>query len=311
MSFYFIKNQFECSKKVKERKKFFFTQFYNNRKILPKINKYKKNNTLQVQGKIQADKENKRIYLSALKEDGVMTVEMAIAFPLFLFTFLAILFLAQMFMVDQEIHKGMVECARQIAKEEYPEKTILFAKSYWENYVDTEYLNHSWLKDGIKEVNFLGSYYNNQKGEVILKAQYKMKLIVPNFYAMLYKGNYEIHQKVFRGYCPGLEGEEEQWVYVTENQSVYHISRSCSYLQLKIHQTIQVNDYLSGKTSYKPCEFCIKKGMNPKILYITEQGKKYHSTLMCSGLKRTIKRIKKSEVSNLKPCSRCGNKEEK
>lgn len=306
MSFYFQKNDFEyINKKVVKDILMILSKLYRFKNFFLRIKQ--KNNTLQVQGNIQSKQKNKRIYLSILKEDGVVTVEMAIAFPLFLFAFLAILFFAQMFMVDQEIHKGMVECARKIAKEEYPEKTPLLAKSYWENYVDTKYLNQSWLKNGIKGVSFLGSYYDKNRGEVILKVTYKMQLIIPGFHGMTYRGSYEIHQKVFRGYRPDLEGEEEQWVYITDNQSVYHSKRSCSYLQLKIHQTTQVEKYLKGNTSYKACEFCMKKGIKPSLLYVTEQGKKYHSTVMCSGLKRTVKRVKKSEVSHLRLCSRCGS----
>ena len=277
--------------------------------IKKRTKKQKINNTLQVQGNRQVKKKNKRIYLSILQNNrGIMTVEMVVAFPLFLFAFLGILFLFQILMLDEELHKGMIECARQVAKEEYPQKTAVLAKKYWENYVDTEYIDKSWVKNGIRGISFLGSYYNKKTGEVILKVQYQMQLKVPNFYSMVYKGKYEIHQRVFRGYQLELEGEGEEWVYITENQSVYHISRQCSYLQLKIHHTNQVQQYLSGQTSYDPCEFCMKNKKNLSILYITDQGKKYHSTLNCSGLKRTVSRIKKSKVAGLSQCSRCGKK---
>ena len=272
----------------------------------------KKNiDTLQVQGQTIKNHSNKRIYFSILrknsrKEEGSMTVEMAIAFPLFLFGIATILLFGQMLFVDQEVQRGMVEAARKIAVEAYPEKTIFVAKSYWKKEVDLNEINHSCIMNGVKGVHFLGSYYDETSGEVILKSRYVLQNKIPFFSFLSYESGYEIHQKVFRGYRPDLEGENDNWVYVTDTQSVYHRTRNCSYLQLKIHQVINVSEYLSGKTLYRPCELCMKKGGNTKILYITEQGKKYHCSLQCSGLKRTVHRKKESEVVGLPLCSRCG-----
>lgn len=314
MSFYFLNKKIEYDKKAKIIEDLFMSFFKKNNTHNLHIKKkiIKKNVTLQVQGYVQfLYKESKRIYLNTLKEKGAMTVEMAIAFPLFLFAFLAIFFFGQMFLVDQEIQKGAMECARKIARTEHPEVNIVLAKTYWKEYVDTKYLNQTFLKNGTDGVTFFGSYYDENSGKVILKVQYKLEVMIPAFHTFSYHGSYEIHQKSFRGYRPDLEGEDEQYVYVTEHQSVYHISRSCSYLQLKIRQDTSVEKYLLGNTSYQPCEFCMKKSKNPAILYVTEEGKKYHSTLMCSALKRTIKRVKKSEVGSLHLCSRCGKKEKK
>lgn len=273
------------------------------------IKKYK-NNTLQVQDEGKTLSRGKRTYKSTLLKDtvGSMTVEMVTAFPIFLFALFTILTFFQMVSVDQEIHRGMVECARQLARESHPEKTIVLAKYYWEKEVEKEYIEHSCVKQGIRGVHFLGSFYDEASGEIVLKSQYKMNIPFPLFDQLSYQGGYEIHQKVFRGYRPDLEGEEEEYVYVTEHQSVYHTSRTCSHLKLKISQVAFVEPYLQGKTSYKACELCMKKGKIPSILYITEQGGRYHSTITCSGLKRTIQRVKKREVLGLHECSRCNKK---
>ena len=265
--------------------------------------------TLQVQGQTRKKHSNKRIYFSTLKDErGSMTVEMAVAFPLFLFAIGTFILFGQMIVVDQEIQRSMVESARQIAVEEYPEKTVLLAKSYWKKEVNQKEVEHSCVKNGVKGVSFFGSHYDEKSGEVVLKAQYVLQNKLPFFQFLSYKTGHEIRQKVFRGYQPELEGEEAVWVYVTETQSVYHRSRNCTYLQLKIHQVASVKDYLDGKTSYTPCEICMKKNKNPTILYITEQGRKYHQTLRCSGLKRTVYRVRESEVGNLSECSRCRKK---
>lgn len=237
-----------------------------------------------------------------------MTVEMATVFPIFLIAMLTILMFSQIFMADQEIHRSMVECARELALSSKPEETIITAKAHWLKHVDKDYINHSCVKKGTKGVSFFGSYYNADRGEIILKVRYEAGIPFLLFKKLNWKSGYEIRQKVFRGYEPELEGEEDPWVYITENQSVYHIGRNCSHLCLKIHQVFQKEKYFNGKTGYTPCEFCIRKRRQMKGLYITEQGTKYHSTLTCSGLKRSIHRIRKSEIKGLRPCSRCGGK---
>lgn len=301
MSFYFSKNANEvpnnivvCNKKEKRIG------------IFPILLQKKYNDTLQVQD--MTYKKNKRTYTSTLySEKGSMTVEMAVSFPIFLFVMFTMLLFSQMVLVDQEIYRGVVECARQLSEENYPTQTIIFAKHIWSKKVDQDMINQSFVEDGVSGISLFGSYYDEQSGHIILKVRYTMKIPIPLFYNFTYNGNYEYHQKAFRGYRSDLEGQEEEYVYVTETQSVYHNKRGCSYLSLKIQQVYQVEQYLLGETSYLPCELCMKQSKDkPSILYTTSEGNKYHSTLQCSGLKRTVKRVKRLEVGGLCACSRCG-----
>lgn len=263
--------------------------------------------TLQVQG--MTDTQNKRTYTSILKkEKGSMTAEMAVAFPIFLFVVFTMLIFLQMVLVDQEIYRGTMECGRQLSEEIYPERTVIFAKHYWSKKVNHDAINCSFIEGGVGGVSLFGSYYDEKSGHIILKVHYTMKIPIPLFYHFTYTGNYEVHQKAFRGYRPDLEGQDDEYVYVTDTQSVYHCRRGCSYLDLKIKQVFQVQHYIAGETSYLPCEICMRGIKHtPNLLYITSEGTRYHSTLQCSGLKRTVKRVKKSEVIGLGGCSRCGN----
>ena len=59
---------------------------------------------------------------------------------------------------------------------------------------------------------------------------------------------------------------------------------------------------------YYPCEHCAR-GEKPERLYITTDGDRYHYRLNCSGLKRTIIEIRRSQIGSLRPCKRCAGSE--
>ncbi len=104
----------------------------------------------------------------------------------------------------------------------------------------------------------------------------------------------------------GGSGEEERMVYITETGTVYHLSRSCTHLDLKIYpiDSSELEGARNGGGGrYKRCELC---GGGSGTVYITAEGDRYHSSLSCSGLKRTIYEVPISQVGGRKACSRCG-----
>lgn len=101
----------------------------------------------------------------------------------------------------------------------------------------------------------------------------------------------------------GTDGGE--MVYVTEYESVYHTSESCTHLDLSVHrgtktQVEQKRNEYGGK--YHACERC---GGDSALVYYTEKGDCYHSQASCSGLKRTVRLVKKSEIQAYIQCERC------
>lgn len=61
----------------------------------------------------------------------------------------------------------------------------------------------------------------------------------------------------------------------------------------------------TGKHIENACSAGMRK-MAFGRLYITNQGDCYHKDLGCSGIKRTVRMIRLSEVGTRRPCSRCG-----
>lgn len=101
--------------------------------------------------------------------------------------------------------------------------------------------------------------------------------------------------------------EEDEYVYVTEYGSVYHMDRGCSHLMINLHAVtdVEIADCRNNNMEkYYPCEKCGGNGTG--IVFITEEGNRYHSSATCSGIKREVRTVKLSEVGNLPACSTCG-----
>ena len=141
-----------------------------------------------------------------------------------------------------------------------------------------------------------------------LTTEYQVVIPVPLFGIAPVKCSEKMKIKAWSGY------EREGWmdtgndtVYVTETGLVYHKDYHCSHLDLSIRMThLELVEGLRNENGgkYYPCEHCVKG--NGGNIYITNSGDRYHSSLSCSGLKRTIYAIPISEAAGKGACSRCG-----
>ena len=104
--------------------------------------------------------------------------------------------------------------------------------------------------------------------------------------------------------------DSSQYVYVAENASVYHTSASCSHIKLSIRQVSSSGvEKLrnENREKYHACERCVGKGEMASVVYITDEGDRYHNSAQCSGLKRNVSLVEKSEAEDLPACSKCGS----
>jgi len=111
----------------------------------------------------------------------------------------------------------------------------------------------------------------------------------------------------------GMETIEEEWVYITPSGNAYHRDRNCSYLNPKILSAITTTiDTIRNKDGeiYRICSSC-KNGSLTGICFYTEYGNRYHTTLKCSGLKRTIESVRLSETGGRHACNKCGEQRKK
>ncbi len=101
---------------------------------------------------------------------------------------------------------------------------------------------------------------------------------------------------------------DEVYVYITDESEVYHLDRECSHIRLSVRETTpDAVSFLrnSNGARYRSCELCHAK-MTDARLFVSEDGDRYHNSITCSGLKRTVRAVKISEVGDRRPCSRCG-----
>lgn len=107
----------------------------------------------------------------------------------------------------------------------------------------------------------------------------------------------------------GAQQTPEKMVYVTETGSVYHRSLSCSYINLSVEQisgsSVQSRRNQYGE-KYEACEICSRNQNPAGTVFITGKSNRYHNLGSCSGLKRTVRIVKKSEAKGMGACGRCG-----
>ena len=179
---------------------------------------------------------------------------------------------------------------------------ILFASVY----------ENSSMDDGCIQGGRGGIRLSEVSGEgeeiVELRASYRLKIELPFVGEYAFDREAGAVQRIFSGYMEGGAGEGAETgrggvVYVTKSGSVYHTSLSCSHICLRISGS-SVEKILT-ENRYQACEKCIHDGEIPAALYVTKYGDKYHASLGCSGLKRTVRTIPREDAEGMRMCSRC------
>lgn len=263
-----------------------------------------------------------------------MTVEAAFVLPLILFAVLSLLSVMDMMRfqtaMEQELMKSAKELSVYVPVAERASVTgdTEDAKSSHFNlprgilsaeYAKTKLLQ-SFREEDYKSAGVVGgktgiselySLTGNDKDIVDLVFTYRLKPAC-NFFQ--YKGYYLVNRcrmRAWTGYDPSdASNDEGRYVYITENGTVYHLTKTCSYLDLSImpvspEEAEKLHNVYGEK--YSACKSCIKgKTDDSEQLFVTAMGSSYHSSLTCKGLRRTIRMVLLSEVEDMPACSRCG-----
>lgn len=258
---------------------------------------------------------------------GSMTVEAAFVLPFFLFAFLNVISVLEIYRLQSSMSAAMHRTAKEMAVYAYEYKTLsdgdtgkaesLGLTYFWaanrvKTIIGDGYLKNSPLKDDASDISWSRSSVLENEDCIDLTAEYTVKPPV----AAVGFDEFRMYNRAFVRAWTGYDNEAaalenqngEEMVYITPEGTVYHRSGVCPYLKLSIIPVdIEVLDSKRNESGskYYPCEECGSKVRN--IVYVTDYGTRYHSSLTCSKLKRTILLVPLSQALGRAPCSKCSS----
>lgn len=254
---------------------------------------------------------------------GSITIETALSLPLFLFFCIQIISLISLIQLHSALEAALHQEVAQAAIQSYAADKLgidlsagggLLEKEYVKTRVigrvGRGYLDDSMIEGGSGGIHILLAEEEDEQDTVDVILFYHVRPMINLLGFQRFTMANRCRMKAWTGYRTeegSLSGEgAEELVYITETGSVYHKSRNCSHLALSIRAV--ETDSLSvlrnddgGK--YYPCEHCGEG--SGFVVFLTDQGNRYHRSLSCSGLKRTIYTVSISEAGGRGPCSRC------
>lgn len=241
---------------------------------------------------------------------GNVTIEAAFGIPLFLFAVLCLIFLIEI----QSLRVSLINAAQNAAKNAagdmaaVPVLNTIKMKSDIVSLIGAERMENSILDGGESAVSCIKSYVVPGTGLMNVTVEYRIRIPLPLLGSPSAELKEEFRMSTWSGFeDTKTENRDPNIVYMSQNGLVYHQDYQCSYLQLSIrfvpYSGVNGLRNLDGGIYY-PCEKCVY-GEAMAGVYITERGSSYHNSLSCSGLKRTVRAVEKSEVNGMGACSRC------
>ncbi len=232
-----------------------------------------------------------------------LTVEAALVFPIVLFVLCGMLFFFRVLQIGHMTYGALAVSGSSLSLElETEDEGIGRAMGYFFHELTKENFPFQHIVNG--KLGFRWTKTQLSGDYVDLWIHYDCKMP----FRLLGLRNISITQRVrmkkWTGYQSGTgDGTREQWVYLAENGSVYHLTRECTHLRLSIHTMGKNAAVHAGYTS---CNLCGSKNSENVFYYVTDEGERYHTKLDCSGLKRTVYMIRLSQINGRGACSRCG-----
>lgn len=244
---------------------------------------------------------------------GSITIEAALAVPLFFLAVLSLFYVMEVMAIRTSIRSGMQYAGRKAAQEAYLKPMVIPSKLEQDIVasVGSERLNRSIVEGKSAGIHCEESRMSPATAILDIKVTYHVYLPIPLFKALPVPMEEEMKIKGWTGYVRNgwTDRDDTKTVYITETGMVYHKSYHCNYLELSIRMVpgSEVGDLRNESQGiYHPCERCMKGSGAAGGVYITDYGDRYHGSLGCSGLKRTIYAVPLSEAAGKGACSKCG-----
>lgn len=263
------------------------------------------------------------------KVKAVMTVEASLILPVFMILLMNLLSVIEVYRVHSSVAVSLWEKGREDAEALYLKESVEEAagksgggisikRHAYQDPLSVQYrivknLENFPIWERIVvggKGGFLVTGRRGEDGVVQIDCSYRIHPLFSSFTPIVreLRNHYYGHGWVGYIHEGEADGEEDIYVYITETGTVYHRNRGCSYLNPSI-RSVPKNEVQSlrnkGGAVYYACPLCDDHSAAGNY-YITDYGTNYHTSITCSGLKRTIYEIKLSEVDGKSACSRCG-----
>ena len=241
---------------------------------------------------------------------GVITVEAALTVPLFFLAVLALFYMLEVMSIRTTIRSGMQYAAKEAAENIYvnPVVTPGSLEADIVSSIGGGRLERSIVVNGSGGIHCEKSRMSAVTGILELRVTYQIRLPIPMFAAAPVNMEESMRMKGWNGYVrAGFGQEDDETVYITENGMVYHRDYHCNYLELSIRMVPYSSvDGLRNESQgkYHACERCVHGGAAGEV-YVTDYGDRYHNSLSCSGLKRTVYAVPLTEAVGKGACSKC------
>lgn len=249
-----------------------------------------------------------------------VTLEMAVVLPLFVSFMVFFLFLFRVLLVQESMEEALVYASRTIAAACW-EESVQEQKSQAELLASARLaLQKGWKESDCPLAFIRGkaagvSLFSSKLtgDDIVLRATYEIRLpcVLLGTYSLHFVQCTQSRKWIGNRTLEQTDGSDDEWVYITPYGTVYHRDRACRYLDLNIRaqsrQSLLALRNADGKI-YRQCERCGASGSG--TVYVTDYGDRYHSSLTCSGLKRTIYMVKLSQTGGRKACSKCGARQQ-
>lgn len=279
----------------------------------------------------------------ALRKTGSLTVEAALVVPI---SFLAVILFFNLFLflqVQVRVEKELTEITRELmpvgtilskttetgsgsAEEQNGTKRLLRqlgTEGYLTLRITERLKKEKWLRliqNGTDGFSFIGSSIYENGMDIRIFVSYSF---MPDSGVFRLGGIPVKQQVVARGFggagrMPAPQSaeedqDEEPAVYVADNGTVFHRKADCTYLKVTVRpvsaeQLSKERNFSGGK--YYACEYC--KDSMAVVYYIAEYGDRYHTTVSCRALRRSVSEISEEEAleRGLRACSKCGGTSE-
>lgn len=247
----------------------------------------------------------------SFKNNGSISVEAAAILPVFLLGFLALISIGFEILFEMKMSEALYLEARHLSLECYDGRNIALSEveKDIDNILKDLNANYVAIDGGAEGIDYSQSELDNNE-YVILRATYDFMPFGANIFGLFsIPVTRQCVMHIWCGYKGGFFGDGDyDYVYVTEDSDVYHINRECTHIRLTVEKVSPGDiDRLrnNGGSKYYSCEICHSKKSDAEI-YITPEGNRFHNTVTCSGLKRTVRAIRVEQIGDRRPCTRCG-----